>query len=122
MFLAEFDRPQQLLKITATNHVAPEDVRSCLEHLRTLLADVEPGFRLLADLSGITSMPTTTAIHVGQIMEFCDGKGLDSVVRVLPPEPRNDIGYAILSQFHYGPDVQIVTCDSAAEAARHFAE
>ena len=67
-------------------------------------------------------MPTTAASYIGQIMELCADKGLASVVRVLPPEPRNDIGYAILSQFHYGPDVRIVTCDNVEQAASHLAE
>jgi hypothetical protein len=67
-------------------------------------------------------MPRATASYIGQIMDLCADKGLQSVVRILPPEPRNDIGYAILSQFHYGPDVRIVTCNTAEEAASHLAE
>lgn len=70
-------------------------------------SSIQPGFRLLSDLNGVKSMPTTTAPFIGQIMELCADRGLESVVRVLPSEPRNDIGYAILSQFHYGPDVRI---------------
>ena len=104
MFLVEIDRPHRLLKITFADHVPP------------------PGFRLLSDLSGVKSMPTTTAPFIGQIMELCAERGLESVVRVLPSEPRNDIGYAILSQFHYGPDVRIVTCDNVEQAASHLAE
>jgi hypothetical protein len=122
MFLAEIDRSHHLLKITVADHVAPEDARFCLECLQSLLADIKPGFRLLSDLSGIKSMRTTTAPYIGKIMELCADKGLESVVRVLPSEPRNDIGYAILSQFHYGPDVRIFTCDNVQEAASHLAE
>ena len=122
MFLAEIDSSQRLLKINVVGHISPDDARSCLESLKSLLADIQPGFRLLTDLSGIKSMPTTTAPYVGQIMELCAEKGLESVVRVLPAEPCNDIGYAILSQFHYGPDVRIVTCDNVEEAANHLAD
>ena len=122
MFLAEIDRSHRLLKITFADHVAPEDARFCLQRLQSLLADIQPGFRLLSDLSGIKSMPTTTAPFIGQIMDLCVDRGLESVVRVLPSEPRNDIGYAILSQFHYGPDVRIVTCDNVEQAASHLAE
>jgi hypothetical protein len=109
MFVAEIDRAHRLLKITVADHVATEDARFCLERLQSLLADIQPGFRLVSDLSGIKSMSADTAPYIGQIMELCAAKGLESVVRVLPPEPRNDIGYAILSQFHYGPAVRIVT-------------
>lgn len=122
MFLAEIDSSQRLLKIIVVGHISPDDAGSCLESLKSLLADIPPGFRLLTDLSGIKSMPTTTAPYVGKIMELCTEKGLESVVRVLPAEPRNDIGYAILSQFHYGPDVRIVTCDNVEEAARLLAD
>lgn len=122
MFLAEIDEPQRILKITAADQVELEDVESCLENLRSLLADIEPGFRLLTDLSGIKSMPTTTAPYVGQIMELCTEKGLAFVVRILPPEPRHDIGFAILGQFHYGPEVRIVTCTNLEEATSHLAE
>lgn len=122
MFVAEIDRARQLLKITVADHVAPEDARTCLEQLQSLLAEIQPGFRLLSDLSRLKSMPTTTAPFIGQIMELCTDKGLQSVVRVLPPEPRNDIGYAILSHFHYSHDVSIVTCKNAEEAASYLAE
>jgi hypothetical protein len=67
-------------------------------------------------------LPTTAAPYIGQIMELCADKGLESVVRVLPTEPRHDIGYAILSKFHYSPGVRIITCDNVEAAASHLAE
>ena len=122
MFLAEVDKSRRLLKITIAGHIEPVDARACLESLQPLLAEIQPGFRLLTDLSGITSMSISTAPCIGQIMELCTQKGLESVVRVLPAEPRNDIGFAIMSQFHYGADVRIVVCDSLEEARDHLAD
>jgi hypothetical protein len=37
------------------------------------------------------------------------------VVRVVP-DPRKDIGLNILSQFHYGPQIKLVTFESLAKA------
>ena len=68
------------------------------------------------------SMSISTAHYIGQIMELGTQKGLESVIRVLPAEPRNDIGFAIMSQFHYSADVRIVTRDSLEEARDHLAE
>ena len=97
------------MNITIANHIEPVDARACFESLQSLLAEMQPGFQLLTDLSGINSMPTSTAPYIGQIfMELCTQKGLESVIRVLPAEARNDIGFAIMSHFHYGPDVRIV--------------
>ena len=121
MFQAELDKSNRLLKIVVAGHVLPEEAEACLQHLHSLLADIPPGFRVLSDLSGIESMPISTAPHIGQIMKLCAKKGITTVVRVLPPEPRNDIGYAILSQFHYGPNIRIITCATSKEAQMHLA-
>jgi hypothetical protein len=122
MFLNELDRSQRLLKITVAGHSTPEEVRSCLENLQSLLTDIQPGFRLFVDLSGVLSMPTTAAPYIGQIMESCAEKGVELVVRLLPAEPSKDIGFAIMSHFHYAPDIRIVTCTTMEEAASHLAQ
>jgi hypothetical protein len=122
MFVTEFDKSQRLLRITLAGHTTAEEARSCMESVRSLLADVQPGFRLLADLGGILSMPTTAAPYIGQLMDSCAEKGVVLVVRLLPAEPSKDIGFAIMSQFHYAPDVRIVTCATMEEAANYLLE
>jgi hypothetical protein len=116
MFVIEFDKSRALLKITWTGHATTEEARSCLENLGSLLIDVQPGFKLFADLSAVLSMPTAAAPYIGQIMELCAEKGVGLVVRLLPPEPSKDIGFAIMSRFHYAPEIQIVTCTTMDEA------
>ena len=122
MYTTEFDRLQRLVKITVAGETIVEEVSSAVENLRTLLTDVQPGFRLLADLSALVSMPTSAATHLGEIMELCAEKGVTLVVRLLPPEPSKDIGLAIISQFHYPPDVPIITCATMEEAIRLLEE
>jgi DNA-binding transcriptional LysR family regulator len=122
MFVTEFDKSRRLLRITLAGHTTAEEARSCMESVRSLLADIQPGFRLLADLSGILSMPTTAAPYIGQLMDSCAEKGVVLVVRLLPAEPSKDIGFAIMSQFHYAPDVRIVTCATMEEAANYLLE
>jgi hypothetical protein len=122
MFVTEFDKSQRLLRITLAGHTTAEEARSCMESVRSLLADVQPGFRLLADLGGILSMPTTAAPYIGQLMDSCAEKGVVMVVRLLPAEPSKDIGFAIMSRFHYAPDVRIVTCATMEEAANYLLE
>jgi hypothetical protein len=122
MFVTEFNKSQRLLRITLAGHTTAEEARSCTESVRSLLADIQPGFRLLADLGGILSMPTTAAPYIGQLMDSCAEKGVVLVVRLLPAEPSKDIGFAIMSQFHYAPDVRIVTCATMEEAANYLLE
>ena len=122
MYLAEFDPLRQLVKITVAGDAIAEEVISARESLRALLREVQPGFRLLADLSASVSMPTSAAPHLGEIMELCAEKGVALVVRLLPPDPSKDIGLAIISQFHYPPHVPIITCATMEEAMRLLEE
>jgi hypothetical protein len=122
MFQTELDRSQQLLTISWAGHATVEEARVCLENLQSLLTDIQPGFRLFADLSRLLSMPTAAAPYIGQIMESCSEKGVELVVRLLPAEPSKDIGFAIMSRFHYAPDIRIVTCATMEEAAGHLRE
>lgn len=87
MFLAEIDSSQRLLKINVVGHISPDDARSCLESLKSLLADIQPGFRLLTDLSGIKSMPTTTAPYGGQIMNCAQRRGSNRWSGFSPQNP-----------------------------------
>jgi hypothetical protein len=53
-------------------------------------------------------------------MDLGDKKGVALVVRVVS-EPHKDIGFNILSLFHYTRDVVIVTCCNRDEAERALA-
>ena len=122
MYLVEFDRSQRLLKITVAGDTTAKEISSALENLRSVLKEIQSGFRLLADLSGLVSMPTSAAPYLGEVMESCGEKGVSLVIRLLPPDPSKDIGLAIISKFHYPPDVRIVTCATMEEAMRLLEE
>jgi hypothetical protein len=48
-------------------------------------------------------------------MDAVAEKEVGMVVRVIP-DPHKDIGFNILSQFHYGPKTKLATFESLAEA------
>jgi hypothetical protein len=50
-------------------------------------------------------------------MELCDQHGVGLVVRVIP-DPAKDIGFNLLSIFHYPHHPRAVTCKTMSEAAR----
>jgi hypothetical protein len=49
------------------------------------------------------------------LMDLCRQAGVAMVVRVIP-DPHKDIGFNILSVFHYPRRVKIVTCETMEEA------
>jgi len=101
--------------ITAVQRVTGEHAKQAAQQVRELLREVAPGFRVLADFRWLESMDSTAAPHVAKIMDVLAEKGVASVTRVMP-DPHKDIGLNILSQFHYGPETQIATFETLADA------
>ncbi len=114
MYRAEIDREQNLLRISYAGRVTAEETKRWPEELEPVLAEVQPGFRLLTDLTGLESMEPGCIPHINAAMDLCDRKGVALVVRVIP-DPQKDIGLSILSLFHYHRRVHSVTCASMAE-------
>lgn len=116
MFLLTINRPKQLLHLSFIGQVRVEELAESREELVRLLAELSPGFRLLTDLGRMEFMDLDCAAEVGDMMELCDQKGVELVVRVIPDE-RKDIGLNILSLFHYQSQPRTFTCESMVEAA-----
>ncbi len=121
MYAVELDQSKRLLVISATRRVTAEEVNAVAERVRELLQDVTPGFRVLVDFRWLESMDSGAAPHLAKIMETLTRKGVASVARVVT-DPRKDIGLNILSQFHYGPEIQITTFETLADAVQTLVE
>ncbi|PYJ07662.1 MAG: hypothetical protein DME25_03400 [Verrucomicrobia bacterium] len=117
MFEARVDKARNLLAVSYSENVGQEEARRCEEQLRQLLPELQPGFQVLADLTRLEAMDTACVPHIRRIMDLCDQKGVNAVVRVIP-DPRKDIGFNILSLFHYRRHVPIVTCQTLEEARK----
>jgi hypothetical protein len=120
MYELELDQSKRLLVISALQRVTADQAELVAQRVRKLLHDVAPGFRVLADFRWLDSMDSAAAPHVAEIMDALAEKGLASVTRVMP-DPRKDIGLNILSQFHYGPEIEIATFETLADALQSMA-
>ena len=121
MYAVELDQSKRLLVISAAQRVTAEHARQALQQVRELLQDVAPGFRVLADFRWLESMDPATARHVAEMMDAIAQKKVASVTRVMP-DPHKDIGLNILSQFHYGPEIQVATFQTLADALQSLSE
>src|SRR5215471_16073096 len=120
MYCVEIDRSKRLVVISAVQHVTAEQAKLVAQQLRELLHEFAPGFRVLADFRWLESMDSAAAPYVAKIMDALAEKGVASVTRVMP-DPHKDIGLNILSQFHYGPEIQIATFQTLADALQSMA-
>jgi anti-anti-sigma regulatory factor len=120
MYEVELDQSKRLV-ISALQRVTAEQAKLVAQQTRDLLRDVEPGFRVLADFRSLESMDSAAARHVAEIMNTLAEKGVASVTRVMP-DPHKDIGFNILSQFHYGPEIQVATFETLADALQSLTQ
>src|SRR5207237_4973501 len=115
MYSVEIDRSKRLLVISALRQGTAGQAKLVAQQVRELLRDVARGIRVLADFRWLESMDPAAAYHVAEIMDALTEKRVASVTRVMP-DPHKDIGLNILSQFHYGPEIQIATFETLADA------
>jgi len=117
MFLATMNKVKRLLHLSFIGRVRAEELKHSRDEVAVLVADLPAGFRVLTDLGRLESMDIACEAEIGRTMELCDRKGASTVVRVVP-EPQRDIGFNILTVFHYKRRVPAATCKSMEEAAR----
>ena len=111
----EVHESKSLLVIRYHGLVVAHETEKGLEQIRNGLARLQSGFRLLADLSELESMDVGCAPFIEKAMDACNENGISTVVRVIP-DPARDIGMQIMSLFHYGGNVRILTCQNMDEA------
>lgn len=112
----ETDPSRRLLKVNYSLVVSEEEMSCYLDRVKTLLLDLKPGFRVLTDFTRLESMDTMCAPCIRQIMDHCNEYGVSMVVQVIP-DVHKDIGFNIMSHFHFSENVMVVTCSNLDEAA-----
>ncbi len=120
MFFITANKLQRVLRLDYVQRVSPAELAAAYEELKAVMADLPPGFRLLADLSQVEFMQPECMTELGRAMELIDHHGVSLIVRVIP-DPAKDIGMNILSIFHYPRHPRTITCQSLAEALRQLA-
>lgn len=108
------DKSGGVLRIIFGEKVTPQDAERWMNASYPLLDEMPPGFRLLADLTPLESMDVACAPFIAKVMDRCNERGIKKVIRIIP-DPRKDIGFSIMSIFHYDRHVRILTFKNLAE-------
>ena len=119
MVLVTANKPKQILLFTFAGQVTPDQIIQSSQDIPALLADLSLGFRVLADLTALESMTTDCASEIGKVMDQCAKAGVKLIVRVIP-DPAKDIGFTILTRFHYPSKPRALVCETLEEAAKHL--
>ena len=120
MYVVETDTTKQLLVLSVAGKVSANELRETVARVREKLEEMSPGFVALADFRWLESMSSAAAPFAAEIMDAFVAKKVSAVVRVMP-DPHLDIGLNILSPFHYGPNVRLMTFQTLADAIQALA-
>ena len=85
------------------------------EKVMSLTRQASSGFTVFTDLTNLEKMDGSCARVLAKIMDQFSASGVARVIRVIPDKDK-DIGFNILSIFHYDSSVRITTCESLTEA------
>lgn len=103
MFDAIINPKGSLLVIHYSGSVNREETRQAAERVRSLLPRLKPGFTIISDLGRLEHMDFECAEDLGGIMDSCNEAGVAHIRRIMP-KPEVDIGWNIISHFHYDED------------------
>jgi anti-anti-sigma regulatory factor len=116
MILVTLNLPRQIVVLTFIGHVTADDLAKMQPDFTGFVSQLSPGFMLLTDLSSLDHLDKDCLPQLAANMDLCHQRGIGSVIRVIP-DPLKDIGFSILSVFHYPNRPRTVTCKTMLEAA-----
>jgi hypothetical protein len=117
MYLVTFNPRRELMHLAYVGQVTRDDAKHCRAEIEALLPTLKPGFRLLTDLSALEEMDYACADDIRAMMDELRKCGISRVIRVIPDQ-KKDIGFTVMSYFHYGRNVKVQTVESLAEALK----
>jgi ABC-type transporter Mla MlaB component len=116
-FSVSTDVARNLLSVRLFGSIDPACMHACVDQFASQLPNLTKGFTILTDLSGLNSMDTHCVPELERMMDLGRKAGAGTVVRVIPNQAK-DIGFSILSLFHYRNKVHVLTFQSLAEAQK----
>ncbi|MFH2137373.1 MAG: STAS domain-containing protein [Candidatus Omnitrophota bacterium] len=115
MFYIDFDKTNNLLTLKISADFDETQAKQCLKDMENCLEEANSGVRILTDLTGLDRMDSAARKYFEQMMDVCNQKQPVEIVRIIPDKSK-DIGFSIMSVFHYDKSVKIITCQSREEA------
>ncbi|MBC8205935.1 MAG: hypothetical protein H8E68_02150 [Kiritimatiellaeota bacterium] len=119
MYLLEIDRTQNRIHITLSDRVDEAQTKALLDELRLRVGELEPGFRILCDMTTLEEFNESAGVHYRSVMDLCNEANVSKIIRIIP-NPIHNFGLTVMSHFHYNSGIPVVICKDFNEALRHL--
>jgi len=119
MFSVKFDKKDCLLLVSFQGNFDTQQAEQLYKELENMRPKVRKGFRVVTDLSKLEVMDINCVPYIEKLMIMCNACGVSRITRIIPDSTK-DIGFSIMSNFHYSKNVKIQTYSSANEARQHL--
>ena len=115
MIKGSFDRKHNALIIEFEGNVDVAQAERFYSDVKKILPKRRKGFTLLTDLSSVQNVDLKVQETIKKTMDFFNAQGVSEIIRVIPDADK-DIGFNIMSIFHYSKKVKFLTVQSRQEA------
>ena len=115
MFNLNVDKEGNKLVITFKDYVDLKQAEQFYAQVREIVPKPRKGFRVLTDLSSLKRMDLSARVFIEKAMDLFNENGVSKVIRIIPDQNK-DIGFNIMSLFHYSAGIPIHTFKSYQEA------
>lgn len=114
-FEIEADLKRQVIRTYFRGVVQPASLAAAAETSAALIAQMQPGFTVITDLTELERMEIDCTPYIARLMDHFQRAGVGRVLRVIP-DASKDIGFTLLSHTHYRGKVPFQTLVSASDA------
>ena len=113
--LVTADPARNLLQLSFVGDIGLNEIKYYEKAVEEALEKMSHGFYVLTDLTNLKSMDVLCVPHIERTMDRIRSHSVARIVRIIP-DRRKDIGFNIMSLFHYPQGLLILTCENKAEA------
>ena len=121
MIRISYDEGHNTVIVEFIGHVDAAQGEECFPDAERAIPRHGKEFQLLVDLSATEHMDPGIKKWIKKSMQLFNASGVARIVRVIP-NPAHDVGFNIMTLFHYSPSVQVVTVPSRREAWKRLTE
>lgn len=119
MFDVNIDIPKNKFILIYKDYFDSDDAKKLCQKIEQVLPLLKKGITVLTDLSSLKHMDADSRGYLQKAMDLLNEYGVSKLIRIIP-DPQRDIGFNIMTIFHYSEHVATITCRSMKEAEKHL--